>query len=298
MAETVVRPGGPGLDAGVLLAMSYVNDDGSAVGIGAAVRAADFVRAQAVRDAVGVWSALVRTRRVLLARPLSRAVISRIATAARRAREFAGRGDAVLVIGRPGAAASEVLAQAPGATVLITSVTRARTANVPDPGRVSFVVVPGFPVEDAADIAAVLRARLPLLRGQHPGEFCYAASDRREAVRSVAAASDLVLVCDPDGDPDTSAMVRSIGFAADRVRRVSEIGQVRAEWLVNVATVGVVGASSAGERLVWETVVALSGLGPLAVATRAVSTEHLGGAIDGWIEAPSTGSPSGVGRRA
>ncbi|TDV55369.1 4-hydroxy-3-methylbut-2-enyl diphosphate reductase [Actinophytocola oryzae] len=292
--DAVISPGRGEPGEALLLAMSYVDIDGFAVGLGAAAQAVDHVGIAAIEDAVGIWSGVVRTRRALLASPLSVAAAKGTALAAERAREFADRGDTVLVVGQAGRAASEVLARAPHATALITSTTRARTATAPAPEKVSFVVAPGIAIEDAVDIVAVLRARFPSLRGQYPGEFCYEASDQREAVRSVTAASDLVLICDPDGDSATQEMVRSIGSGAPGVRRLTQTGQICAQWLTDVATVGLVSTSPGGERLAWEVVAALSGLGPLAVATRAVSTAHL--AVGGRTVADSqvlAGSLSG-----
>ena len=83
-----------------------------------------------------------------------------------------------------------------------------------DSRRVSYLLQPGIPVEDAAPVIAALRSRFPALHGPHPDGFCYAASDRAETVRVIASASDAVLVLGAPDAPDSrriSALARDCG---------------------------------------------------------------------------------------
>jgi 4-hydroxy-3-methylbut-2-enyl diphosphate reductase len=93
------------------------------------------------------------------------------------------------------------------------------------------------------------------------------------AVRSVAAASDLVLVLGEAGRPDLNELVRWLDTPVRRVRQISQADQLRADWLEPAATVGVVAAPSAGPKLIDNVLEVLSGLGPLSVARRWVTTE-------------------------
>jgi 4-hydroxy-3-methylbut-2-enyl diphosphate reductase len=93
--------------------------------------------------------------------------------------------------------------QAPDHTVATESPAGVSAVRVSDPRRVSYVLQPGIPVEEAAPVSAALRSRFPALRGPDPDGFCYAASDRKETIRAVAAASDLVLVLGTEDEPDT-----------------------------------------------------------------------------------------------
>lgn len=237
---------GPG-DA-VLHAVSYVDPEG-AVGFGIAAGAEDPV----ADEVVARWAAVLRTRRVLLAdfEPDCRPdCLDRMRL---RLREFVARGDDVVLIAKRGHAATAALAVG---THVVDRPDEVAVLPAFDPERVSFLIAPGMPIEDAARVLAALRVRFPRLRGQHPDEWCYAASDRREAVRSVARASDLLLLCGPADD------------AAGRI--LTDVGEIRPEWLGGAATVGIVGGPSA---LVDAVLLALSGLGPLSVARRGVRTE-------------------------
>lgn len=196
-------------------------------------------------------------------------------------RAYAGRGDmVVLITGSRGTAAEHVsVSQAPESVLPMRDadgVPDGRRAPV-DPGRLSVVVQPGIPVEEAAGMISALRARFPRVRGQHYDALCYAASDRVAAVRQVAAASDLMLVLGTAGDPDAAHMMTEAAAVCPLVRRVAAVGDIAAGWLANADTVGVVLARSAGPELITRVRDALSGLGPLSVATRQIRTTRAAG---------------------
>ena len=169
-------------------------------------------------------------------------------------RRFAGRGDTVVVLGpRDHAAGSTFVAQAPDEATF-------DLAGVADPDRVSFVVQPGAPVEDAVSLLAALRARYPRLRGQHPDRWCYAASDRAAEIRAAAAESDVTIIA-------------GTCEGTEGAHPIEDVGELRAEWLTHAATVALVAGVSAPPGLVSALTDALSGLGPLSTVRRTVTTE-------------------------
>ncbi|MGW7537341.1 hypothetical protein [Amycolatopsis sp. NPDC054798] len=257
----------------VVCAMSYLDQDGQPAGLAVAAGIADVPGRAAARELLEQWSAVVRTRRLLVAvSEIGTEPGRAVASAAARARRFALRGDTVLVVGSPEPAAA-VVASARQDSVRAAVLDQALLSGI-DPDQVSYVVAPETPAEDAADAVKALRQLFPRLRGPHPREFGYAASDRREALRSVAAASDVLLVCAPDGD-ELLGWARAGSCPAHRVGRLSD---VRAEWLSGAATVGMAVASPDGTAVAEEVATALSGLGPLAAVRRRVVTESLGSA--------------------
>ncbi len=143
------------------------------------------------------------------------------------ARRFAERGDQVVLIGQSGLAVlPAILGEAPDHAILAETRVGAGAVQVADPRRVSYVLVPGVPVEDTPIATAALRSRFPALRGPDPDGFCYAASDRAETIRTVAASSDLVLVLGAEDDADTrhlAALARSNRAKANVIADVTEI---------------------------------------------------------------------------
>jgi 4-hydroxy-3-methylbut-2-enyl diphosphate reductase IspH len=241
----------------------------------------------------------------------------------------------VLIAGEKHSAAGPVsVSQAPESVLPVR-----KLADVLDPreswiapDRLSVVVQTGMPVEEATAMLSVLRARFPLVRGQHYDALCYAATDRAAAIKQVAAVSDLVLVLGDAADPDAMHMQaeaaaaaagpgqpnavvagpgRSDAVAAGRgqpnavvagsgrsdavvagrgrsdavvagpgqsgtgrsaVYTIAAVGDIEADWLTSVDTVGVVLSRSARPGLIAEVCEALSGLGPLTVVNRRVRT--------------------------
>jgi len=192
-------------------------------------------------------------------------------------RRFAARGDQVVIVGPRGhAVAAGIAGQAPDHTAAAESPAGVSTVGAADPRRVSYVLQPGIPVEETAPVSAALRSRFPALRGPDPDRFCYAASDRKETIGAVAAASDLVLVLGVEDEPDTRLLAGLARAGHAKAHVIDDPGQIEPSWLAGVGTIGLAETVSARPRLAGQVTAALSGLGPLSVTRRRVATEILG----------------------
>jgi 4-hydroxy-3-methylbut-2-enyl diphosphate reductase len=192
-------------------------------------------------------------------------------------RKFAERGDDVVLVGQPGyAAVAGIAGQAPGKVSLVASPASTAALQVTDARRVSYLLQPGIPVEDTTPVTAALRSRFPALRDPHPDGFCYAASDRAEAVRAIAASCDVMLVLGTADSPDTrrlSALARGCGVRTHVLRQAGDLGS---DVLSGAGIVGLAESQSAGAALAREVTEAISGLGPLSVTSRRVITDVVG----------------------
>lgn len=196
-----------------------------------------------------------------------------VARAHATARRFFREKAKVVVLGGDGDAAVPPLAgQAPG-SVVVTDVAGIE-AMVADPRElVAFVVSPGLAAEDAGVLAARLRTHVPGTIGQHPDELCYAASDRRAAVRAVASCSELTLVLGDPESADTHVLTATATAAGGRVELLDDAGRLELAWLRRTSSVGILVGASARPDLAGEVLEVLSGLGPLSVARRQVTTD-------------------------
>jgi 4-hydroxy-3-methylbut-2-enyl diphosphate reductase len=189
------------------------------------------------------------------------------------ARRFAARGDTVLLIGHAGHEEVEgTLGEAAGSTVLVQDVAAARTVEVPDPARVSYLTQTTLAVDETAEIVEALRARFPALRGPGSDDICYATTNRQRALTAVAADADLVLVV---GSANSSNSVRLVELArrgGTPAYLIDDAGGIRPEWLEGVRVVGLTAGASAPPRLVEEVVAAL---GPDTVVERMTATESI-----------------------
>ena len=193
------------------------------------------------------------------------------------ARRLAGRGDDVVLIGLPShPVVAGIAGTAPGKVSVVMTAAATAGLRVADSRRVSYLLQPGIPVEDSTAVTAALRSRFPAVRSPHPDGFCYAASDRAETIRAIAAGCEVMLVLGTADSPDTrqlSALARDCG---SRAQVVTEVGDVGPAVLASAATIGLAESTSASPALAARLTEALSGLGPLSVLRRQVQTEIVG----------------------
>ncbi|GAA3673794.1 hypothetical protein GCM10022267_70890 [Lentzea roselyniae] len=289
-ATSVSQPFAVNADApnGVLFTASYLDRDDRAVGFCVAVHATDQAGHQAARDVVNTWSAVWRSRRAILA-PVKQscgggdvgakpndAPCPHVVTARDDLKVFRQRGDQVIVIGKRGQDEVSVLACEQEGVILLEPGDEITSLHL-DPHRVSYLVQPGVVIEDAAHVIAALRARYPRIRGSHPDAFCYAASDYAAAVRAVAASSDTVLVL---GSASAESNEKSLQLAVPvcaQTHIVHRVDELRPAWLAGAACVGLVPTSPDSRDLGHQVLAVLSGLGPLSVVRRLITTEVLPG---------------------
>jgi 4-hydroxy-3-methylbut-2-enyl diphosphate reductase len=189
------------------------------------------------------------------------------------ARRFAGRGDTVLLVGHAGHEEVEgTLGEAPGRTLLVEDVAGARTVEVPDPQRVSYLTQTTLAADETEQIVAVLRSRFPALRGPASDDICYATTNRQRALDAVAAEADVVFVV---GSANSSNSVRLVELArrgGTPAYLIDDASDIQPEWLAGAAVVGLTAGASAPPGLVDEVLAALE---PVTVIERATATESV-----------------------
>ena len=265
-----------GEDDVALFTACYLDPHAGSVGFAVAARCGERESLDAARRAVADWASVLRTRQVLVAATDSLTQCGHPQQARDAVREYAERGETVLLIGRPedeDESAAAILDRTRGCSILVGDAREVHALVVPDPQRVAFVLQPGFPVEDAAPVIEALRARFGRLPGQHPEQFCYAASDRRAALASVAQCADLLLVLGEQDDPQAARLLEwSAGRPAER-HLLDDARRIPRHPLGAAGRVALAPAPSARPGLLGEVLEALSGLGPTAVVRRTVTTE-------------------------
>jgi 4-hydroxy-3-methylbut-2-enyl diphosphate reductase len=200
-----------------------------------------------------------------------------VAHAQEQAARLADRGDDLVLIGNARyPAAAGITAQASGRAAVVETVAGTATLQVSDARRVSYLLQPGLPVESAAPVTTALRSRFPSARGPHPDGFCYAPSDRAQTIRAIAGGCELMLVL---GDPDSADARQLSGLARDcgaRAQVITAVTELTPAMLSGVTVIGLAESTSARTALSGEVTAALSGLGPLSVVRRQVSSQITG----------------------
>jgi 4-hydroxy-3-methylbut-2-en-1-yl diphosphate reductase len=137
-----------------------------------------------------------------------------------------------------------------GAVALIETVADAQAFTPRDAGNVAFVTQTTLSVDDTAEIVAALRARFPAIAAPHKEDICYATTNRQEAVKTVGAKSDVLLVL---GSANSSNSVRlaEVGRRAGAAAYlIEDAAALDLAWLDGARVVGVTAGASAPEVLV------------------------------------------------
>jgi 4-hydroxy-3-methylbut-2-enyl diphosphate reductase len=120
-------------------------------------------------------------------------------------------------------------------------------------------------VDDAAEIAAAIKARFPQIREPKQQDICYATQNRQDAVKLMSRQVDAVVVV---GSP-TSSNTNRLRELAERLGvpafMVDDASELRDEWFSGRARVGVTAGASAPEDLVQGVVQRLKAIGAVSV---------------------------------
>ena len=141
----------------------------------------------------------------------------------------------------------------PGAITLIETVEDAEVVSVRDASKLAFVTQTTLSVDDTKDVIGVLQRRFPQIKGPTREDICYATTNRQEAVKSIAAKIDALIVV---GAPNSSNSKRLVEVGIKNgcprgylVQRAAEL-----DWalLSGLRIIGLSAGASAPEILVNE----------------------------------------------
>jgi 4-hydroxy-3-methylbut-2-enyl diphosphate reductase len=191
------------------------------------------------------------------------------------ARRFADDGYLVALIGHAGHEEVEgTLGEAPRSTVLVE--TAADVAKLaPEQGKIAYLMQTTLAADEASSIAEAITARFPQARGPRSDDICYATTNRQNAVRAVAAESDLVLVAGSTNSSNSVRLVERAERAGTPAHLIDGPEDIELSWLAGAATVGLTAGASAPPEVVNEIIAAIAGLGPVEVSERVTTTESI-----------------------
>jgi 4-hydroxy-3-methylbut-2-enyl diphosphate reductase len=179
-------------------------------------------------------------------------------------RRYARRGNTVLLIGHPDH--EEVqgsCGEAPDDVIVVPDIETARHVQPRDPSRVAYTMQTTLAVDEAEQIAQILRERFPALSAPRTDDICYATTNRQRAVQAIAREVDLMLVV---GSPNSSNSVRLVEVAQREgvpAYLIDDASEIDLRWLAGRQRVGITAGASAPPHLVEELVHCLGGLGPV-----------------------------------
>jgi 4-hydroxy-3-methylbut-2-enyl diphosphate reductase len=153
----------------------------------------------------------------------------------------------------------------------VATLRQAEAVTVDDPAAVAFVVAPGAVSAQVAQVLRVLRRRVPLLRGQHPRQWCYTMSDWWTVAKSVVEECDCVLEVGGGEGPRAWAIRAAAAHKGVRVYSIGSLSDLRSEQ-VDAATIAVVGTGGDSTPHSEQVICALRGLGPSDTVRRGIAS--------------------------
>lgn len=132
---------------------------------------------------------------------------------------------------------------------------------VRNPEALFYVTQTTLSMDDTAKVIDALRARFPAIEGPKKDDICYATQNRQDAVRTLSADCDLLLVV---GSPNSSNSNR-LRELAERIGTeaylIDSEDDIQLQWLEGKSAVGITAGASAPEVLVQKVVDYLQSLG-------------------------------------
>jgi 4-hydroxy-3-methylbut-2-enyl diphosphate reductase len=189
---------------------------------------------------------------------------------------FARQGYKILLIGHEGH--DEVvgtMGEAPDAFALVESTEEVDRLPFTAADKLAYLTQTTLSVDDANRIIERLKARFPQIVGPPKEDICYATQNRQEAVRQLAAGSDLVLVLGSQNSSNSqrlAELARESGVPAYLIDGAAEIDTV---WFTGNETVLVTAGASAPESVVEECVEFLKQRFNATVEARSVRQEEV-----------------------
>ena len=148
---------------------------------------------------------------------------------------------------------------------LVEDVADVQKLNLPQTQRLAVVTQTTLSVDDAAEIAAAVKARFPHVRAPKQQDICYATQNRQDAIKLMSPQVDLMIVV---GSPTSSnsnrlaELARKLGVESYMVDSAEEL---QPSWLHGRQRVGLTAGASAPEILVKQVIDRIKALGAVSV---------------------------------
>jgi 4-hydroxy-3-methylbut-2-enyl diphosphate reductase len=133
--------------------------------------------------------------------------------------------------------------------------------QVKNENNLCFMTQTTLSVDDTSAVIDALRQRFPHIIGPRKDDICYATTNRQEAVRSLAAEADVVLVVGSKNSSNSNRLAELAQRAGKRAQLIDSAADIQESWLTGIQCVGVTAGASAPDILVQEVVQRLRALG-------------------------------------
>jgi 4-hydroxy-3-methylbut-2-enyl diphosphate reductase len=155
------------------------------------------------------------------------------------------------------------MGEVPERTHVVSSIADVERLDLPAGSDIVYITQTTWSIQDAAAIIAAIRRRFPAAHPAIPvvgdgnnvhGSICYATENRQQAVLAGAGEVDLVLVIGGERSENTTNLVHTAKAAGVNAHRITDVGELRPEWLEGVRSVLLTSGASTPEYRLEEAV--------------------------------------------
>jgi len=130
-------------------------------------------------------------------------------------------------------------------------------------------------VDDAAEIAAAIKDRFPLVRQPKQQDICYATQNRQDAVKFMSQQVDVVIVVGSPTSSNSNRLAELAHKLGTPGYMVDSADDLQPQWLLGCQRVGLTAGASAPEILVGQVIERIKALGAVSVQTLPGTPETL-----------------------
>ena len=174
-----------------------------------------------------------------------------------------------------------------GAIYLVENEQDVAKLVVQRPDELAFVTQTTLSMDDTRRMIEQLRARFPNVGGPRKDDICYATQNRQDAVKQLAADTDLVLVVGSPNSSNSSRLRELSERSGTPAYLIDGAENLKQEWFEGVKTVGITAGASAPELLVSGVVEKLKTWGATQVEELQGRPEHMTFSIPKELRAKS-----------
>ena len=133
--------------------------------------------------------------------------------------------------------------------------------QVNDPEHLAFVTQTTLSMDDTAAVIDALRKRFPTIKGPKKDDICYATQNRQDAVKTLSAECDLVLVVGSANSSNSNRLKEVAERQGASAYLIDSAEDINEKWISGKNKIGLTAGASAPEILVEQVIARLKGLG-------------------------------------
>lgn len=151
--------------------------------------------------------------------------------------------------------------EAPDRIHIVSDVADVDALTLADPEHVIYATQTTLSLDDTQAIVDRLKERFPAIISPASSDICYATQNRQSAVKTLADSADLILVVGSENSSNSNRLVEVARGRGAASYLIGSAKDIRQEWLLECANVGVTAGASTPEILVQEVVKTLQNQG-------------------------------------